>query len=337
MHYDVFNGDADGIIALLQLRLSEPRESVLVTGVKRDIKLVSQVVTQMMEPGKQGDVSSVTVLDVSMEKNLPALHSLLDANIKVFYCDHHRTGEVPDSSYLDTLIDTAPESCTSLLINQKLNGAHVAWAIAAAFGDNLKTVAARLADENGFDQSQTEFLEELGTLVNYNGYGSSLSDLHFTPIELYQTLYQYPNPFDLLDDKNSVFYRLRAAYQNDRQQLSNLAPVYESEVARVFELPGETWARRISGVFGNEIVNQDPNRAQAVLTKNQDGESYTVSLRAPLSNRKGADEICSSFETGGGRKAAAGINQLNELDKVNFISLLDAYYSSSAEGQLKNS
>ncbi|MEZ9417431.1 DHH family phosphoesterase, partial [Vibrio sp. 10N.286.49.E1] len=103
----------------------------------------------------QGDISSVTVLDVSMEKNLSALHSLLDDNINVFYCDHHRTGEVPDSSYLDTLIDTAPESCTSLLINQKLNGAHVAWAIAAAFGDNLKTVAARLADENGFDQSQT--------------------------------------------------------------------------------------------------------------------------------------------------------------------------------------
>ncbi|MFA0629190.1 DHH family phosphoesterase [Vibrio sp. 10N.222.49.A3] len=331
MHYDVFNGDADGIIALLQLRLSEPRKSVLVTGVKRDIKLVSQVASQIIDPGTPNDVSSVTVLDVSMEKNLPALHSLLDANIDVFYCDHHRTGDVPTSEHLDTLIDTSAESCTSLLINRKLNGAHVAWAIAAAFGDNLKIVAAQLADENGFEQSQIEFLEELGTLVNYNGYGTSLSDLHFTPAELYQTLYQYPNPFDLMDDKDSVFYRLRAAYQNDRQQLSNLAPVYESKVARVFELPGETWARRISGVFGNEIVNQDPNRAQAVLTKNQDGESYTVSLRAPLSNRTGADEICSSFVTGGGRKAAAGINQLSELDRGNFISLLDAYYSPSVE------
>ncbi|MEZ8045169.1 DHH family phosphoesterase [Vibrio sp. 10N.237.312.C02] len=331
MHYDVFNGDADGIIALLQLRLSEPRKSVLVTGVKRDIKLVSQVASQIIDPGTPNDVSSVTVLDVSMEKNLPALHSLLDANIDVFYCDHHRTGDVPTSEHLDTLIDTSAESCTSLLINRKLNGAHVAWAIAAAFGDNLKVVAAQLADENGFEQSQIEFLEELGTLVNYNGYGTSLSDLHFTPVELYQTLYQYPNPFDLFDDTDSVFYRLRAAYQNDRQQLSNLAPVYESKVARVFELPGETWARRISGVFGNEIVNQDPNRAQAVLTKNQDGESYTVSLRAPLSNRTGADEICSSFVTGGGRKAAAGINQLSELDRGNFISLLDAYYSPSVE------
>ena len=39
---DVFNGDADGLCALHQLRLAEPRESVLVTGVKRDIALVER-------------------------------------------------------------------------------------------------------------------------------------------------------------------------------------------------------------------------------------------------------------------------------------------------------
>lgn len=321
MHYDVFNGDADGIIALLQLRLSEPKESVLITGVKRDIKLLSQV-------GAQKDVSSVTVLDVSMEKNKDALSSLLDERIDVFYCDHHRTGKVPTSNHLETLIDTAPECCTSLLINRKLNGEYMAWAIAAAFGDNLKAAANQLALKNGFDEAQIAFLEELGTLVNYNGYGASLDDLHFTPVELYQALYQYPNPFKLLDDEDSVFYRLRAAYQSDYQQVSTLAPVYENEAIRVFELSCETWARRISGVFGNEIVNQDPNRAQTVLTQNQDGESYMVSLRAPLSNRTGADEVCSSFETGGGRKAAAGINVLPEADKQRFIQALTDYYSS---------
>jgi len=41
--YDIFNGDADGICALLQLRLAEPRETTLVTGVKRDINLVKKV------------------------------------------------------------------------------------------------------------------------------------------------------------------------------------------------------------------------------------------------------------------------------------------------------
>jgi intracellular sulfur oxidation DsrE/DsrF family protein len=82
MHYDVFNGDADGIIALLQLRLAEPKQATLVTGVKRDIKLVEQVVAA-------GDAVTATVLDISMEKNSAALQSLLASGVEVFYCDHH--------------------------------------------------------------------------------------------------------------------------------------------------------------------------------------------------------------------------------------------------------
>ena len=56
--YDVFNGDADGIISLVQLRLAEPREAELVTGRKRDIKLLSRV------DAKGGD--QITVLDLSL-------------------------------------------------------------------------------------------------------------------------------------------------------------------------------------------------------------------------------------------------------------------------------
>ena len=59
--FDVFNGDADGICSLHQLRLANPRESVLITGVKRDISLVKHV------RAEAGD--SVTILDISMEKN----------------------------------------------------------------------------------------------------------------------------------------------------------------------------------------------------------------------------------------------------------------------------
>ena len=40
---DVFNGDADGICALIQYRLAYPEKSTLVTGVKRDIKLLEKV------------------------------------------------------------------------------------------------------------------------------------------------------------------------------------------------------------------------------------------------------------------------------------------------------
>ena len=40
--FDIFNGDADGICALTQLRNAEPLESTLITGVKRDIELVAK-------------------------------------------------------------------------------------------------------------------------------------------------------------------------------------------------------------------------------------------------------------------------------------------------------
>ena len=69
MNYDVFNGDADGICALLQLRLAEPRQAQLVTGVKRDINLLSR-----LEAGR-GD--RITALDISLDKNRAGLEQAL--------------------------------------------------------------------------------------------------------------------------------------------------------------------------------------------------------------------------------------------------------------------
>jgi hypothetical protein len=45
-----------------------------------------------------------------------------------------------------------------------------------------------------------------------------------------------------------------------------------------------------------------------------------VSVRAPLSNKSGADVLCKRFETGGGRKAAAGINMLPEDRIPDFVA-----------------
>ena len=87
-----------------------------------------------------------------------------------------------------------------------------------------------------------------------------------------------------------------------------------------------TWARRISGVFGNALANQSPDKAHAVLTLNENQQNFTVSVRAPLNNRTGADEVCCQFVTGGGRKAAAGINAL-PIDQIGeFIQVLNHFY-----------
>ncbi len=56
-----FNGDADGLCALQQLRLVDPRAAKLVTGVKRDIELLQRV--------DAGAGDQVMVLDVSLDQN----------------------------------------------------------------------------------------------------------------------------------------------------------------------------------------------------------------------------------------------------------------------------
>ena len=172
-HYEVFNGDADGICALHQLRLAEPRDSVLITGVKRDIDLVKQVPAD--------EATSVTVLDISMDKNRAALIPLIDAGIPVDYFDHHFAGDIPETDKLSSFIDTDANTCTGLIVNKHLNNAHLAWAVTAAFGDNLLDSARTAAAPLNLNEQQLTQLQTLGTLLNYNGYGSSLDDLFFPP------------------------------------------------------------------------------------------------------------------------------------------------------------
>ncbi|WP_085298047.1 acetyltransferase [Cognaticolwellia mytili] len=317
MHFDVFNGDADGIIALLQLRLAEPKKSTLITGVKRDIQLLQQVpITQ---------ASSVTVLDISMEKNYSALEGLINNNIKVFYVDHHRFGDIPNSENLTSIIDTDANICTSLLVNQHLAGRYVLWAIVAAFGDNMLQAAEELSEKQGLSISEQAQLKALGIYINYNGYGLTVDDLHIAPEILFKNLLSYPNPFTLIDEPDSIFSTLEKAYFSDMKQASNAKVLYENEALQALELEDASWSRRVSGVFGNELANQNPARAHAVLTLNPDS-TYLVSLRAPLENKQGAGDICAQFETGGGRAAAAGINQLS-LEKLGkFIELVSKYY-----------
>ena len=317
MNYDIFNGDADGIIALLQLRLAAPLETILVTGVKRDIQLLDQV--EIVE----GD--RLTVLDISMEKNKAGLTAVLSAGGGVFYADHHRCGEIPNHKNLQAHIDLDANTCTALIIDQLLGGQFHSWAITAAYGDNLIAQADTLAASAGLSEIQSKQLKALGTLINYNGYGAKIADLHFHPAELYQLLLNYPSPFDVIADLNSPFYQLQTAYQQDMDKALAITAKHKSNKLSVFELPNASWARRISGVYGNLLANQSLDSAHAVVTTNQD-ETYMVSLRAPLNNKQGAGDICSQFSSGGGRAAAAGINKLAKQDLPRFIELVENSY-----------
>ena len=314
---DVFNGDADGICALLQLRLADPIDANLVTGVKRDIQLLDKIKVL------RGD--HVTVLDISMEKNLPQLRHILDTGASVFYVDHHQPGEIPQHPALKAIIDTDPNVCTSLLVDRYLNGAYRAWAVTAAFGDNMNSSAVSVAKTLSISDEQLQQLQEIGICINYNGYGTSIEDLHFPPAELYRELSAYKSPFDFIADSQSAYEKLRSGYYQDMDSAQKTRPEYSDKSVAVYLLPAATWARRVSGVFGNQLANQNPDRAHAVVYNREQG-GYVVSVRAPLNNRTGADELCGKFPTGGGRRGAAGINHLLEDELENFVDAFKRQY-----------
>ena len=310
-YIDVFNGDADGICALHQLRLANPVDSTLVTGVKRDISLLKQV--------KPEGGDRVTVLDISLDKNRDDLVRVLDEGASVIYFDHHFAGEIPQSDSLECHIDTDANVCSSLLVNQYLGGKYLPWAVTAAYGDNLFSSAEQAAEPLSLGKEQLEALKLLGTCINYNGYGSSLDDLIFSPADLYNLISAYEDPFDFINNEPG-YQTLLNGYREDMAKASGLSAAYSDDGHALYILPNEKWARRVSGIYANDLAQQHPDRAHAMLTERAGG-GYLVSVRAPLNNKTGADELCRQFETGGGRKAAAGINHLAEDQYQRFVDL----------------
>jgi len=207
--------------------------------------------------------------------------------------------------------------CSSLLVNAYLDGKYLAWAVTAAFGDNLFNAAENAARPLKLNITQLEQLKILGTCINYNGYGASLDDLIFTPQVLYRLIAPYADPFEFIQNETG-YQTLLDGYHDDVAKAKSIQPEYANEQHALYVLPNMKWARRVSGIFANQLAQNNPNRAHAILTQ-QTGGGFLVSVRAPLSNKTGADDLCRQFESGGGRKAAAGINHLPELDYARFL------------------
>jgi hypothetical protein len=307
--YDVFNGDADGLCALQQLRLSEPRDALLVTGVKRDIGLLRRV------PAGAGD--EVNVLDVSLDKNREALLGILERGGRVLYFDHHFPGEIPQHAALEAHIETLPDKGTSLLVDDYLQGRHRAWAVVGTFGDNFDAAARRAAAPLGLGEQQIATLRELGIYLNYNGYGAQLADLYFPPDALFRRLQPYADPLAFVAG-DDAFAILRDGFAEDMARARAVSPEVEDDRHALYVLPSDAWARRVSGVFANALATAVPDRAHALLTHRPDG-GFVVSVRAPIAAPVGADALCRGFPSGGGRTAAAGINELPEADYEEFV------------------
>ena len=186
----------------------------------------------------------------------------------------------------------------------------------AAFGDNLDKSARRAAETLQLQSTDVERLRELGECINYNAYGESLDDLHYHPADLFETMSHYADPREFIEGE-PVFDVLRNAWQDDLARADGLEPEFATATTALFVLPDAAWTRRVSGLFANDLATKNPGRAHAILVQKDGG--YTVSVRAPTAKPAGADELCLKFETGGGRKGAAGINRLPQAEFDRFI------------------
>ena len=311
-YFDVFNGDADGICALHQLRLADPVDSTLVTGLKRDIALLRNV------PAEAGDL--VTVLDISLDRNRDALENLLARGVVVHYFDHHYSGAVPASPLLTGLLDESGATCTSALVNRYLRGRFAVWAAVGAFGDAFDDAALELARPLRLDEGRIALLRELGTSLNYSAYGQSDTDVLVKPADLYRLVSHYADPFELIE-REPLIDRLARDRIEDIERAFSTVAIHATGTGDVWLLPDAPWARRVSGTFANRLALLEPKRAHAVLTPVAGG-GYMVSVRSAQSRGPSAVDFCRAFK-GGGRATAAGIDRLDAARLDAFIDSFD--------------
>ena len=314
-NFDIFNGDADGLCGITQLRLAYPRQTTLITGVKRDNVLLNNVILS--------ENSQLTVVDISLHSNLSGLTSALEKGCSVEWFDHHHPGLIPEHPNLVTHIDTDPALCSSLIINKLLKNRFAHWAIVAAFGDNLQESACALAASRGVPKVTLDVLKDLGVCINYNSYGACIEDLHYHPETLCNMMQQFNEPMSLVAETD-LLPTLKAHYEEDLTSARGTPVKVINEYLALVILPNSKWSRRINGLYANELFNQFPDRAHAILIEKGDG--YTVSIRAPKTNPFNAHLVALKFETGGGRHTAAGIQYLTADQTNDLIDELNRQY-----------
>ena len=289
--FDVFNGDADGLCALHQLRLAAPLDAVLVTGPKRDIALLERV------DARAGD--RVTVLDVSLDRNRAALERLLARGASVRWFDHHYAGAIPFDPLLEAHIDTAPETCTSAIVDRHLGGRFRAWAVTAAYGDGLARTAEALAGPIGLNDGERATLRALGEDLNYNAYGDTAADLCVPPDALYRELAPYASPLRFAAEA-AVVAKLRASRLADmvRRSRSSLPRRRLHPARRRLGTPGQ---RRVRQRSGRTRTGSRACRPRSVLVRRLPREHPGAARRADGLRRARA-RVRDRGRPGGGRR-----------------------------------
>jgi hypothetical protein len=302
-----FNGDADGICAVVQFIQSGFIVDSFFTGCKRDQALLRH--------GEMLHNANILVFDIELSKNIDSLRKVLDNGCEVTWFDHHgKCEESIFSEYTNFFpnIYTSPDTNTSLIVYKFLNNPELLkWAIAGLFGDNIDNTALYYCESLNLSAEEILILTNMGKLINYNAYGENLSDLIMDPIEIFHKAKQFKDPISFYKETN-IGECLKKSSADDLE----LALSYSKQTNIVF-LPNLPWAKRVYGMLGNYLIKQNKTKPLAVLV-DIGKDNYLVSVRAPLNQPIGAGDLCRLFSSGGGRAGAGGINCLHKDDLEKF-------------------
>ena len=312
VHYDVFNGDADGLCALVQMRLEDPKDGEIVTGVKRNIRLFQNLNLS------KGD--SILAMDISLARNHDLVIEALQKGVEITWIDHHLPGDEIENENLSTHIDVSPDVCTSVIVDRLLQGKRKSWAAVAAFGDSMTETGNSLCEQCGMID-EINSLKRLGRLLNYNSYGRNIEDLWINPKKLFQSLLEAEDPLTFID--TDEYKLLSEGYDSDYSKAREC--ISSSEDKGFIILPNEAWAFRISGTLAHIIAEEEPDIPHIIATE-LENNALLISLRAPKNNPTGAGEICSRFG-GGGRAAAGGVDKLPMEYSADFINAVHARWN----------
>ncbi|WP_342616798.1 hypothetical protein [Rhodoferax sp. GW822-FHT02A01] len=282
--YDLFNGDADGIYALHQLRMAQACDSQWLTCVKRNIALYQKLPTNV--------ALSVTALDISFARNEVGLRQVLGFGGRLRYFDHHAEEKRFAHPRLECYID-----CTR---------------------DNLPAQAVRLARNSGCSAGNRSARDQLGRLRNYNAYRVTTTELHIHPVDQCRSVHRFEDPQDFFA-RSSEFGHLREGFAEDHQLPNALAPFAQTVLADVYVLPDTGWTRLLSGTLANQLTSTDSSKSFAVLPPCS-SDTYVVSIRTSAASRARTDLFCHCYAGGGGRHAAGGIDHTPASDLGRIIA-----------------
>lgn len=315
----VFNGDADGLVGqhILGLELGAP--DLRVTGLKRDIRLLHR-----LPPMESGHVHAI---DISLRQNLEALPALLSqGNVKVTWYDHHDPGEPAAHPNLTLHVNQAPDTCTGAIVNAVCGHRHPLWAAMAAFGDGLPATGMALLAAGGADEESAKAIREAGILLNYNAYGESADDVLYVPADLALRMEPFASAPEFAREADCI-RPLAERFAEDGERFHSLPPLLEEGSARIILVPDEAWGRRYAATWANERILSRPHEALAMIHPRKEG-GYLVSIRASRGKqaKASAADLAGEFPTGGGRKLAAGINDLPADQLGRFVARFREFF-----------